>query len=348
MPNLLLPETILLEVIWLCDVPTLKNLRLTNRLVCGLISTYETSTSRAITSRLLLSDDEMQQFRPLDGSARPMQVLFTLEYRSRVARWLSAVAAENHDSEDDGCFGNIKASDPRGDAIREHLSFGWSVMWHLRDIARAAMLERIPSHVPAHNTRLGCLTKGLDGVAELEKLILERQLEYAADLHLRFRQSYYGLHFCLQSVFHSRTLVHPRNTAIGCRAAAGYGMRHSWLNWLLLREGPALFAHAWASNPGNHDCAAYIEAEWLGRGDAQIGVERAAGAQLEQALLEEDGREIQHDLTYADLRQELTGWAERGGKDVGRVHTSVSFNLGYLLSRKDTNALEWACEYCEG
>src|ERR1700709_417722 len=135
MPAVTLAQEMMLDIIQLCDVPTLKRFRLVNRKMRDLIDTHQGSICSEITLRSL-NAGEVAAFRPLyNPPSSPLRGLFAIEHRIQISRWLSAVALENRGGDADMSqvvsFGDIGANEPQGDRARDHVFIGWSILWRL-------------------------------------------------------------------------------------------------------------------------------------------------------------------------------------------------------------------------
>ena len=331
MANHQLPNPVMLEVVRFCNVSTLKNLRRAHSTFYNLISAYEHSTCAAITG-LLYTEDDVRYFKPSCRLNGPLQALFALDYRLQTAKWLSSVALENHCVTEDevGCYGNIGASETQGDPVRNQITIGWSILWRMADLAREVLSEDAGVNVMDAGGRISRVTRGHPNMHKLESQVLKRQAQYANSLPWTDKFSYYMLHFSMQSVFEYRVFEDPKSKRFKRGTGSQYGHRNSWLNWLVLREGPGFFAQAWASKDGNNKCLRHILAEWSGRSEEQLLIERNAAEEVEKALFCVNGENVCF-LEEADgLFYALTEWA-RQGRQIQRSFGKIPFRLGYWV-----------------
>lgn len=134
------PDAILLQVILLSDIPTIKSLRLTSKYVNDLITTYQRTIHHEALRRTY-SEYEIAPFRPIGDFSPSIEAMMKLFNRHESAKWLSGVLLEKHCDHIVDCVSpetkacNVSAHDPRGDTLRARLAVGWSVLWHLADIA---------------------------------------------------------------------------------------------------------------------------------------------------------------------------------------------------------------------
>ena len=331
MTNHQLPNPVMLEVIHFCDVSTLKSLRRAHSTFYNLISTYEHSTCTAITG-LFYTEDEVRYFKPSCRLNGPLQMLFALDYRLQTAKWLSSVALENHCVPEDeiGYFGNIGASETQGDPIRDQVTIGWSILWQMADLAREVLSEGAGVNIMDAGGRISRATRGHPNMHKLESQVLKRQVQYANSLPWIDKFSYCMLNLCVQSVFGCRVFEDPKSKRFRRGTGREYWRRNSWLNWLVLREGPGFFAQAWASKDGNNECLRHILAEWSGRSEEQLLIERNAAEEVEKALLNVNGEDVCFLEETIRLFYALTRWA-REGRLIQRSFSKIPFQLGYWV-----------------
>ena len=302
MTNHQLPNPVMLEVIHFCDVSTLKSLRRAHSTFYNLISAYEHSICTAVTGPLY-TEDEVRYFKPSCRLNGPLQTLFAVDYRLQTAKWLSSVALENLCVAEDGigCYGNI-------DPLRYQVTIGWSILWRMADLAREVLSEDAGVNVMDAKGQISRTTRGHPNVHKLESQVLKRQVQYANALPWTDKFSYSILYFCIQLVFHHRVLEDPKSKIFKMATRSEYRQKHSWLNWLVLREGPSFVAQAWASEDRNSKCLKHILAEWSGRSEEQLLIEQDAVEEVVKALLSVNGKNICF-LEEADrLFYALTGW----------------------------------------
>jgi len=334
-----LPPQVMLDIIYVCDVPTLKLLRIVHRSFRDLIDTYQTSIYANATRRLFDKSD-VELFRPTDRSLSPLLALFALEYRLRMSKWLAAVGMENFQEDLNllrpGVFGNIGANEAQGDLARDYVAAGWGVSWALADIAKIEIHKRINADQNNIKRRVSSLTRGMHSFKELETKIKKQQLEFIANLPFRGREAYgYSvMHGTITCVFRDRVFEDPRGKASDWRAGNEHACNNSWLNWLSLREGPDFFIKAWTSKAGNEACSKHITSEWSKRSKEQLLFELAVAKEVEDALL------VASNNRHESRRYwDMIGWAESGRK-FERVHIGIEYHLGRRLPRAIIRSIE--------
>jgi hypothetical protein len=318
-------QELILNIIYFCDLPTIKHLRLANRSIRDLIDTYQISICGVITKRLF-DEKEIESFRLLDANVPAYQSLLALDYRVRTAKWLTGVALENFQEDPIPTgFGNVEASDPRGDPLREYVNTGWMVLWRLSDIARRVVCEMIGKNKTNFNDPISSWTRGSPLVRKLEASVQKQQLEYVNSLSFFEAFAYHMMHVYVSGAFHDRVFDDPRGRNSDWRTGNEFGINNSWLNWLVFREGPSFFRRAWATREGNAECLKLIITEWSKRSKQQVLIEHAAAKEVEERLLQ-----VGKVLENGDLFRELLGWTIPG-REIRRVHGDVVYYLGRRL-----------------
>ncbi|PSS10958.1 hypothetical protein M430DRAFT_61324 [Amorphotheca resinae ATCC 22711] len=279
-------QELILNIIYFCDLPTIKHLRLANRSIRDLIDTYQISICGVITKRLF-DEKEIESFRLLDANVPAYQSLLALDYRVRTAKWLTGVALENFQEDPIPTgFGNVEAGDPRGDPLREYVNTGWMVLWRLSDIARRVVCEMIGKNKTNFNHPISSWTRGSPLVRKLEASVQKQQLEYVNSLSFFEAFAYHMMHVYVSGAFHDRVFDDPRGRNSDWRTGNEFGINNSWLNWLVFREGPSFFRRAWATREGNAECLKLIITEWSKRSKQQVLIEHAAAKEVEERLLQ--------------------------------------------------------------
>ena len=342
-----LTDTIMLQVVLESDISTLKSLRLVNRSTYNLIAAYEHSVCTNITQRQF-SPSIVNRFYPRLSLESSIKSLFLLEHRVQTAQWLSGVALEKYHEDDDCCgyncygyncsCGNIGVTEQRGERVRAHVNIGWSVLWHLTDIAE----ERGNTHglkLPESCGQRASRTRGYNSFRALESEILSEQLEFVNSLSFDERADYSLMQFFIGCAFADRVFEdhrpehHDVDTEFGVPRIGYHELgpgdrfrrRNSWLNWLVLREGPCFFEHAWRSKRGNQECLEHITTQWSTRSQEQLLVEYAAARKVELALWvgeEDDNRPPPQFFTYMDC---APGWKQAAGP-----YRDIPFFIGHL------------------
>ena len=343
-----LADPVMLQVILESDVSTLKSLRLVNRSTYNLIAGYEHSICMNITKRRF-SPSIVSRFYPRLSLKSSIKSLFLLEHRLQTAQWLSGVALEKY-HEDYDCYGydcqghdcscgNIGITEQRGDCVRAHVDIGWSVLWHLTDIAE----EKENTHgleMPNPCGQRASRTRGYNSFRALESEILCEQLEFVNSLSFDERADYSLMHFFIGCAFAYRVFEDHRPEhhdvdvefqvpTIGYHEL-GPGDRfrrsNSWLNWLVLREGPCFFEHAWRSKRGNQECLEYITTQWSKRSPGQLLVEYAAARKVELALRVGEEDSERPPPQFFDYMDCAPGWKQAAGP-----YRDIPFFIGHLI-----------------
>ena len=264
MKEIRLPDSILLQVILYSDVPSIKTLRLASSSIRNLIASYE-KTIYSTVLRRLYSDYVVARFRPISCSEPSISSMIKIFNRMETANWLSGVFLEQYciSQRSDCCFPespcyeHISAEDPRGDSVRAGMAIGWSVLWHLADLAK--VIER------------GMRAYQLDGrcdsstqynlLATTELVIRNEWLDYTKCLDISERIEHCRISdWLFPSVF--------RNPSAYPEAWMEVQHKPNWylynlaLAWAYMHEGPSFFKEAWSSEEANRRCAQRVAAEW--------------------------------------------------------------------------------------
>jgi hypothetical protein len=346
MPTAVLAYELILHIIQFCDVPTLKCLCTVSRMMYDLIDTHQ----QYICSQILihsLDAGETAAFRPVQNPwLRPLRSLFVTEHRIQTARWLSAVAFENHQGEATmsqvSANGNLEANLIRGDHIRDYLFVGWSILWRLSDIAYSVL----GGELDCNNTNshgVSSLTRGLatERIEPLEESIQHRQLDYVDTLSSHEAWCYTFMQRCVATVFWNRVFDDPRGKSSNWPVGNEYAAINTWLYWLILREGPAFITEAWRTEAGNEACSNYIIAEWSGRSTEQSYFERDMAIQVGNGLkfaaipgeYEEPGKTPLSVVNNQICFMNLLAYANDKEQKFQRIYADVHYNLGRRLSR---------------
>jgi hypothetical protein len=337
MADLRLLDTTILDIVCFCDVLTLKNLRLSGSSMRELVNTYQVSICSRITNHIF-SSDEIRSFGPFirEADSTPLRILFALDYRVEAAKWLAAVGAEYAREEEDPDrlpYRNYGANDPQGDHIRSMLMDGWSVIWHLSDIAHKVVSEQLGNSPPLLKKRISVLTRGLTSAQKIEYAIQQGQLAYAQTISWQEQLGYHLTTLYLRNVFADRVFGDPQGkTSPNWRTGNSFGERDSWLKWLVLREGPWFFVRAWSSREGNRECLGLIQAEWAKRSRKQILLEKYSTREVNSVL------ESVHKIPREKLWDLMEG--VENDHRTNRVFEDVHFFLGRRLPKDIISSIE--------
>ncbi|KAH6677327.1 hypothetical protein B0J14DRAFT_689657 [Halenospora varia] len=323
MEKIQLPQQLILEIMLNCDVPTLKHFLIAHRSFRDLIDEYEVSITYRVRSQwnseIFVSLFDSQNLSGLS----PLESLFRMDSRLKTAKWLAEVVMENYENEEGTLrrsnYGNVGANEPKGDSTRECIAIGWGVLWRLMDIA---------------HSRTWRYYWPLTIYKREEDQHLNSRLEFVYKLSDAELFGYYIMHDTLSRTFQDR--VFDRKKALEWKTGNEFGLSNSWLNWLVMREGPRFFEKAWESQEGNEDCAKFITREWSKRSKKQLLIEKTAAVEVEWALKRQE-RLLCDSLT--SRYNKLTDWAKRG-REIHKVHDGVVFHLGHRLPASTVDSLE--------
>ena len=335
-----LPLHVVLEIIYHCDVSTLKSLRLASRSTLELIDNYQVSIcSHAFTH--FYNANDVGRFQILDDTKIPLLRLLAFDYRLRTAKWLAAVGMENMVEEDPGfhvgIYGNVGANESQGDPMRDYITAGWGVLWRLADIARSAVLKATHIDDTSNKHHISSLTRGFQSYEKLESSIKLEQMEYMNSLPYRGYEcyGYRQMRTTISNAFRDRVFDDPRGKNSDWRTGNEYTLCNSWLNWLVLREGPHFWNQAWSSKAGNEACVKLITREWSKRSREQILLEKAAAKEIEEVLC------VLYTSEEMYRHERLMSWARGTNRQIDRVYPGIPYHLGRRLSKWVIQRMEW-------
>ena len=183
--------------------------------------------------------------------------------REQTAYWLAGVLLEKHCDHAFDCISpdkkgcNISAEDPRGDPIRARIAIGWSVLWHLADLAFAAESE---NWVDPTDVSIDA-GAGLEVSAATELAIRKAWVQYAESLGRLERLEYRRLQNWLFPAIFQTPKPYPR-TWVNLDVKPISMLYNLALCWACTHEGPSFFKEAWSSADGNRKCIERITAAW--------------------------------------------------------------------------------------
>ncbi|KAF4628916.1 hypothetical protein G7Y89_g9238 [Cudoniella acicularis] len=316
-PRCQLPQQLILDIIFCCDVTTLKSIRLAQRSFNDLVEEYGHTVFTKIRHRIF-TEEEADLFQLLDGG-NPIRNLFVLEYRTETAKRLAAIGLENQQTKEPTfhghAFGNIGAAEPKGDLARDYATVGWGILWRLSDIAR--IVVEAQGVRAGSQRRISSLTRGHPSIKLLEKTIRLNQLQYINTLSDRQGRGFFVMRSTVAEIFRDRVFDLKRVLEWG--TGNEYSIRNSWLNWFVMRKGPRFFDKAWGGSQGNEECCKHITREWSKRTMTQILIEKTSAIEVEQALLKIF---VRANLT-TNFVSNLNGWA-RKDREIERVYQECS------------------------
>lgn len=269
---LLRPPTILLDVIKSCDLSTLLSLRLASRAIHHLIARYESSIALAVARRI---GQDCPRLLQASVEERPsIKWLFSI-----VARRLATVAVDRA-----RCIRawGISAADPLGDILRERVTHGWRVLWRLSDVARqVARLSDSSLAVGSTGLRRFFLprwtTSSEDMVMARETEILRLRRRLIRDLTPQDVVDYGLMHGFMSHAWSTVDFGFGTLADLGPPRKGGalVWAKSSWINWLILRDGPLLFDELWANfDDQRTDRIERVRREWEARSAQQVQIEK--------------------------------------------------------------------------
>jgi len=157
---------------------------------------------------------------------------------------------------------HVAPSDPLGDALRQRVANGLFILWHLSDIAHSISSSAGYQAEAARRHKT-------------EKQILRTRLDYVTkNLHRADVFDFELMYHYVPAWFYNRRIA---DLDEGRRRWVG--RKDSWINWLILREGPGLLRDLWVDGDTTR-----IEEEWLVRGEETREIERRMAIEFHMEL----------------------------------------------------------------
>jgi hypothetical protein len=255
-----LPEDVLILVYSQCRIDEIFALRLTSTRTRNLIDEYIRTIAPSVARSTCPLNDHL-----LAKHADPASPLTFSGLKALIPAQLASILVDRHRIADEWLQSRygIPAEDAFGDALRERVANGWRVLRVLSNISRqecalnAKDTRKSPSDLankvfrPAHFK--------LELSKQTEDVILQRRLDYVAQLEPRQAQDYKVMFTLLSSAF-STSISNlgeehepwPFDFGDGIDGQRELRKGKSWLSWYVLAEGPDLFWQQWWSLPVEH------------------------------------------------------------------------------------------------
>ncbi|MCJ1247616.1 hypothetical protein MMC30_004831 [Trapelia coarctata] len=316
-----LTDSDLLEIIQYSDVVTLKNLRLTSHSIHNLIAAYEFSISRSVAKRRF-AEFAIQRFRPYHDSKSSLRSLFCIESRQRRARWLSDLVLEKYEEiyQRGAGITNYQA--------RTHFTNGWGIHWQMTDIANSIEADMQAMATLDGGTWTQALTR--PHAARLR----DEWLAFVATFSEQDCLDYNFLQYFVAYALRNRVFEDPRREIYEVGTGNDFAGKASWLNWLVLRDGPTFFERARASEEGNQRCVEYIYEQWSLASWDQRRWGYDAARRTEAALRRKEEQVARPGQLFRDF---MEGHRHEGTPL--KLFRDVPFFIGHQLS--DLRIREW-------
>lgn len=333
--HLLRSTTILLEVIQRTEeFSTLCSLRLTCRAIYSLICTYESSILLAV-AREMCHDCPCLLRTPFTSHNRP-----SLEWLLDIMlKRLAAIAVDR--ARCTSSWG-IPAADPLGDNLRERVANGWRVLRRLSIIAQ--QVYRLPDplctarHANLSGFKVQRPARPANLVTARETLILKTRRDLVRSLSTQEVVDFGLMHDFMERAFSNINFGFGMLADLNARKCASVTMRTSWINWLILRDGPSLFEKLWGRYNGPRAQAIEsIQRQWRDRTEATRDIEkvfaRKINSELETRHLTQESEKHawQLKLGFEDVYHAgQVDRAARGVADCGETMDKVPFFVNGL------------------
>ncbi|KAL8830307.1 MAG: hypothetical protein Q9170_005790 [Blastenia crenularia] len=236
---------ILLHVINFVDAPTLLNLRLLNRFVNSLISSYESSITEQAARKLCQRDDGE---RVLDHHPTTLRDLFYLVRLNDLA--IKAVASDQVPHIGDPAMQGILPTDNLGDEIRQKVRNGLIIISKLSEIYKELDAESSKTTTKGlAKLKAGWFRNPTSAQEAMESSLLRRWLEFLGrfpaadivDLHVAL--------WCIESKTTSDHQAKAGSPALWVDIMADREIEAiQWMTWYLARNGLGLIHRLWSEN----------------------------------------------------------------------------------------------------
>ncbi|KAL1983527.1 hypothetical protein VTN96DRAFT_10266 [Rasamsonia emersonii] len=273
-------RVILLNAASYCDIATLLNLRLVDRMTKSLLESDEAAICAAAIQRsslnrlLFLRDAQRSDQTSFKGLAK-------LYHRQQVVRQVT----ELRFGLDWTPYMNypMLVDDPGSAPFRQRIEDGWCLLYHFADIA-AEIDEVATRDGPDHQAkswilRLSCVRtrRQVAATKARERQVLSARIEFVKSLSDYELRSFYLLwssittspHFRIMGSEWCDTHIFKNNVFNG----------ESWLSWYILRHGPEWFLRLWERHPSDSDYS-YFEYHCLKSENESRRVQREWEARL--------------------------------------------------------------------
>lgn len=87
-------------------------------------------------------------------------------------------------------------------------------------------------------------------------------LAFVATLSSQECLEYNFMQFFVGCAFHNRVFEDPGQMVYELSTGSDFARKTSWLDWLVLQDGPVFFERALANKEGNQRCLIYICEQW--------------------------------------------------------------------------------------
>jgi hypothetical protein len=250
-----LPDDVLILICSQCRIDELLTLRLTSAKIRNIIDEYMSTIAPSVARSTFPHCEHLLGRRANTTSPFTFQSLKAL-----IPEQLASILVDRHRIADEWLQSRygIPAEDSFGDALRDRVASGWRVLRDLSNISRAAYClnakgtRKSPTHLankifrPTHSK--------LETLIHTEDMILQKRLEYLAQLGPRQAQDYKVMFVLLSSAF-STSISNigeehrpwPFDFGDGIDGQRALRKGKTWLSWFVLAEGPDLFWQQWWS-----------------------------------------------------------------------------------------------------
>jgi hypothetical protein len=252
-----LPDDILILICSQCRIDELLTLRLTCAKLRNIIDEYITTIGPSVARSTFPHCEHLLSRHANANSPYTFRSLKAL-----IPEQLASILVDRHRIADEWMQSRygIPAEDAFGDELRDRVASGWRVLNDLSNISRAAygVNVRDTRKTPAQlaNKIFRPSHFKLETLLQLEDAILQKRLDYLAQLEPKQAQDYKVMFVLLSSAF-STSISNvgeghkpwPFDFGEGIDGQRELRKGNSWLSWYTLADGPDLFWQQWWSLP---------------------------------------------------------------------------------------------------
>jgi hypothetical protein len=252
-----LPDDILILISSQCRIDELFTLRLTCGKTRNLIDEYITTIAPCVARSTFPLSDHL-----LTRSADAVSPFTFHSLKTLIPEQLASILVDRHRVADEWLQSRygIPAEDPYGNTLRDRVVSGWRVLRDLSNISRqeygtyAKGTRNSPADIANKVFRPSHFK--LEASKHVEDTILQKRLEYVAQLEPKRAQDYKLMFTLLSNAFSTSFsnigedhVPWPFDFGGGIDGQRELRTGRTWLSWYVLAEGPDLFWQQWWSLP---------------------------------------------------------------------------------------------------
>jgi hypothetical protein len=252
-----LPDDVIILISSQCRIDELLALRLTCAKLRNIIDEYITTIGPSVARSTFPHCEHL-----LGRHANATTPFTFRSLKALIPEQLASILVDRHRIADEWMQSRygIPAEDAFGDELRDRVASGWRVLNDLSNISRATYGVNVrgtrKTPVQLANKIFRPAFSKLEMLMQSEEAILQKRLDYLAQLEPKQAQDYKVMFVLLSSAF-STSISNlgeehkpwPFDFGEGIDGQRELRKGNSWLSWYILAEGPDLFWQQWWSLP---------------------------------------------------------------------------------------------------